>query len=454
MLMLTDIVGTSVLTFAGVAKDLGWVFTILFIVGLCPISVYCANLMSRTRNKIKEERNIEILNMGEAARICFGSDQAAVATYAVVYGYGFLGNASYLLTMGNALQGVFYDSLMCVPTTISISCVLVLPVVLGVRTLSDSVALCFANLVAILVVLVLCFNVLVQDGPLPCASRFNFAEQLTPLTVLGAATNVVYSYAGQWIYFEMMVEMKKPEEFPKVFYVNAPLQVVLYLTVAVLSYFYLGDQADSKGTLLTNLPPGMAFRWASGILFAHVVVAFLIKNVIIARQLHRSFSPKYEAIKLGEEGGCRAHFEHMGFALVVLAGGWVMANAVPYFSQFLGLLGGLLSGPISFLLPIAFFVAVQKKQSAAFGGHGEDSERSPGVCDKFMMLSCTDRLLCALTALFTVMVMFIGTYQEIHTILNMGPSSPPFSCQLPLPKSATVACATTTTTTVLPSWFM
>lgn len=43
--------------------------------------------------------------------------------------------------------------------------------------------------------------------------------------VFGAASNVVYSYAGHWLYFELMVEMEQPEHFPRVFWINVPIQV-------------------------------------------------------------------------------------------------------------------------------------------------------------------------------------------------------------------------------------
>merc|ERR1740123_2167414 len=43
----------------------------------------------------------------------------------------------------------------------------------------------------------------------------------------------------------------------------------------------------------------------------------------------------------------------------MLFSGFVLANAVPFFSQFLGLLGGLLAGPINFLLPIVLFLVAR-----------------------------------------------------------------------------------------------
>jgi len=61
---------------------------------------------------------------------------------------------------------------------------------------------------------------------------------------------------------------RSPEDFPKVFVLNAPLQVALYLVVACTGYYFQGEAA--RGYLLDNLPPGGLYRAASGLLFVHV----------------------------------------------------------------------------------------------------------------------------------------------------------------------------------------
>ena len=53
-------------------------------------------------------------------------------------------------------------------------------------------------------------------------------------TVFGAASNLVYAYAGMWMYHEMMAEMEAPADFPKAFAVSGPIMVSLYLLVAFL----------------------------------------------------------------------------------------------------------------------------------------------------------------------------------------------------------------------------
>jgi len=374
--MLTDIVGTSVLTYAGVARQLGWVFTIAFIVLLCPVAIYVALLMSRTRQMLSKSLGKEPVTMGEAGRLTLGGDKAAAVVYALVYGFAFLGQASYLLVLGQTLQGVFYEMELCLPMAIVAGGIAVLPLAVVLRRLSESVWLCLLNLFLILAVLAIVMARLAARGRPEDTRTFFFAEDVTVFSIFGAMTNIIFSYTGHWLYFELMAEMQTPEHFPRVFTINAPLQVGLYLLVACWGYYFAGDKAN--GYFLDNLPSGPAYRWASVLLFVHVGIAFLLKNVALARFLHGLLAPSRVDVQLSEPGGVRAHAEYAGCAVLLLVLGAGVAKAVPYFMDFMGLVGGLLGGPISFLLPMAFYVGARRraKRACALGAAGCGSART------------------------------------------------------------------------------
>mmetsp|Transcript_89498 Transcript_89498/g.261576 ORF Transcript_89498/g.261576 Transcript_89498/m.261576 type:complete len:499 (+) Transcript_89498:38-1534(+) len=443
-LMLADIVGTSVLTYAGVARQLGWVLTILFIVLLSPIAVYTAVLMSRTGTMLMRNKGVRPQTMGEAGRLTLGGDNGAKAVYGVVYGFAFLGQSSYLLVLGQTFQGIFYDFEFCLPTSVLISVGLCLPFAVSIRRLSESVWLCFVNLLLILLVLGIVMTAMAYDGRQQEAKTFLFAQDLSLLTVFGSMTNIVFSYAGHWLYFEIMSEMHEPETFPRVFYINMPLQIGLYLLVACWGYYYAGDLA--KGYFLDNLPNGLAYRVASVLLFAHVIVAFLIKNVVLTRYVHGLVAPSRVSTHLSEPGGARAHVEYVCCGLLLQVACFLVANAVPFFSEFLGLVGGLLSGPISFLLPMVLYrrALAQRPDTGATQGDAsfEDVSKlptalAPDGLDTPLQdagkLSSADRVLFAAVGLITLLTMVFGTYQEVlQVIANVDKIGPPFSCQ-PLP---------------------
>jgi len=439
---MTDIVGTSVLAFAGVARQLGWLLTITFIIVLPPVSVYAGVLMSKTRAILVATQSVEPLTMGEAARYTLGGERAALVVYFLVYGlFGFLGNATYLLTMGQALQGTFYWLEICLPTAVLISCLCLMPVIVCMRYLSDTVWLCFLNLFLIFAVLGIVLGQLWSTGPLDGVETFLFADDLSFSSMFGALTNVVYAFTGQWIYFEMMAEMSAPEDFPHVFAVNAPLQVMMYLVVACTGYHYAGSKAE--GYFLDNLPLGASLSWSSGFLLAHVCIAFLLKNSIIARYFHGLVSPRR-----AQEAGLVAHAEYAACACVLLVISYFIANVIPFFSDLLGLIGGLLSGPTSFLLPIAFYIGAHRHVTAC-GGHAmtetaaveydmiEVSQLTgePTVEPKLLTASVVGRvpfgdMICAaILVLFVILTMIFGTYDNIRNVIqNMGSHGPPFAC--------------------------
>ena len=184
-LMLTDVVGTSVLAFAGVAAALGWVPTITLIVLACPVAIYTAMLMSRTYTLLAD-RGIRVGTMGEAALQTLGGKKGEKVVYTAVYGFALLGNSSYLLVLGKAMQGIFYDYDLCLPTATLISCFLVAPLVMKIRRLMESVVLCFINLILILGVLIICEYQLFTNGRSSTTKTFAFAENLSFTSIAGA----------------------------------------------------------------------------------------------------------------------------------------------------------------------------------------------------------------------------------------------------------------------------
>eukprot|EP00927_Polykrikos_kofoidii_P068544 TRINITY_DN6389_c0_g1_i4.p1 TRINITY_DN6389_c0_g1~~TRINITY_DN6389_c0_g1_i4.p1 ORF type:complete len:466 (+),score=62.15 TRINITY_DN6389_c0_g1_i4:99-1496(+) len=427
VLVLTDVVGTSVLTLAGVARMLGWVPTIILISGAWPVSFYTGTLMVRVRNALVREDRPEPLSMAEAVRYTFKSDTAADMIYFLVYGLlGFMGNSSYLLVLGQCLQGMFPSAQLCVWKAVLISSACCLPVSAYVRHFKDSVSICVANFIFILAPLAIVITQLVRDGVKEGSQTFDVAEDLTFTSLFGACTNILYSYASHWCYFELMAEMKEPADFPKTLLVNGPVQISLYLLVAIVGYYYAGNQAE--GYFLDNLARGtLSHRIASGLLFVHVVIAFLIKNVVLTRFVHCSLSPSTV-----EDETLLSHCQHAAFATVLIFGGFLVANAIPFFSDFLGLIGGLLNGPVSFVLPaVLFFGAMSLVGSSLQKSPERNDTAASSREDQHPSDWCSlcDSLTIALICTVTVCTMVFGTYHIIVDItVRSQASGPPFSC--------------------------
>merc|ERR1719473_343580 len=104
--------------------------------------------------------------------------------------------------------------------------------------------------------------------------------------MLAVVGMVVYAYGGNWMYFEIMSEMKEPKDFPKAYSVNGPLQLGFYLIAGLVGYAYRGDQA--KAYLLDELEFGTGFRVASLMLFLHVLITYSIKSTVLKAPVSES----------------------------------------------------------------------------------------------------------------------------------------------------------------------
>lgn len=441
-IMLSDVVGTSVLTLNGVAARLGFVLTVAFICGLFPVALYTSVLMSRTRRILTDSLGVTepLGTMGQVAGATFRSAHVGRIVTLVVYGYTLLGQASYMLVLGNTLQQVFYSTSLCLPVAVLLSIAALLVPTFGLRRLRDSVALCFFNSMLILAVIVIALVRLGYNRP-DCKHTYWFEPGVSLLTCLGAATNVVYSFSGQWMYFELMDTMAEPKDFPKAFLVSGPFMLTTYLSVALLGYWFGSGKMDLVG----GMPHGPTLQVAAVLLFMHVVIVYLIKSVVLIRYAHGSCRPGQV-----EKRSCRSYLEHGGWGVGVLLFCFLVSNIILFFSQLLGIIGGFFAGPISFLFPITFFLVAKgreedaeistdsqeeeplegKEGSSSITSSGSSSaDEEPRLRFAWQCLPVWERLLLLLTVVFILATMVFGVAEEIKQVIKLwGEFGAPFDC--------------------------
>jgi hypothetical protein len=292
--------------------------------------------------------------MGIAARHTFGSRGAEIVVFLIVYGYSFLGNATYLQVLADSIRSVYCGTTSCESLSFFGSLILAVlfcaPFVCAVQRVSDSILLCFINTLALLIVLGIIFGATIAGGRSSNVESPLFPPSMNFKSFFGNSTNILYAYAGHWLYFELIDTMERPETFPLVFLVNAPLQGGLYIAAGLLSYVYFGLSASEDG-LQHEMSDGILYRVSEGLLFFHVLVVFLIKSVVLVRFVVVSILPEAEAAPRAP----RPLGLHIVCSVVMLALSVVVTSYVPCFTNFLGIIGGLFAAPISYLLPVMFY---------------------------------------------------------------------------------------------------
>jgi hypothetical protein len=237
--------------------------------------------------------------------------------------------------------------------------------------------------------------------------------------------------------------------------------MTVYLLVACLGYgLGAGDQ-----DLVSSVKEGLSLRLLAGVLLLHVVVVYLIKSLVLARYFHQLCSPQDL-----EARTCVSYLKHGSWGVAMLAFGWTIANAIPFFSQLLGIIGGLFAGPINFLLPILLYLLALghnleaatnvKEKPREAQRTGDDLERtgdgdtigSESTRDSSAMSSATSsgmtpasatKLVCnalcraptweavfmVSICLFVLLTMVIGVTQEVVEVIHMeGKFGNPFNC--------------------------
>lgn len=416
-IMLADVVGTSILALGYVAAQLGWILTVGLLVAALGLAVYTAILMSQTHTTLLEHLGLSVSSMGEAARYTLGGDTAAAVIFLVVYGYAFLGNATYLLVLGTSFQGAYCGTTTCealsTQAAVVVAAVLCAPVICALRKIGESTTLCFINLIMILLVLVIVIGSIVHQGRKSSVESPLFVQTLQFESFFGASTNILYSYAGHWLYFELMDTMKQPADFPKVFQINAPLQGVLYVGAACVSFYFIGTSADTDG-LQCQVGNVFLYRSMQALLFIHVAIVFLIKSVVLTRFLEVQILPDIDE----NEHKVRDWSVHILCSIVLLVLSCTLALVVPFFTLFLGLVGGLFAASISYTFPVLFYCGAKGRYVEERPASVNDPPIVPEFsCAKlFKALKMHEYLLFTILMVISVFVTSVGTYNQIQLI--------------------------------------
>jgi amino acid permease len=408
--MLADVIGTGILSFNQVAAQLGWLPLFLCLIIFALLSIFSAMLMSKTFVILKEHF-IEVKSMGEAAFHLLGGRGAYIFVTIVVYGYAFLGNATYLLVLAQNIQGVVYDLNVGILVAVVIASVFLLPFLIFLKHISESTWLCFANLLLLIGVLALGMGVIVYRGKPDDSVTELYASTLTVNSFFQASTAVLYAYAGHWMYFELISSMEKPQDFVKVVWVNTPIQFIFYAITAGLTYAYIGKHAGING-IIHEMPNGVASRIANTLLFLHVAVVYIIKSLVLI-----SFT---QTVLLAPTWvGRRVHWRvrQIGLAILLLVSNSILVVAIPYFYQFLGLIGGIFAAPISYLFPFLFYLAARGRYANLVPSCEVQEDAPLWRSDALTYVEIVG--FCTLYV-FVLSVSVSGTYAQILDIIRLS----------------------------------
>jgi amino acid permease len=152
-----------------------------------------------------------------------------------------------------------------------------------------------------------------------------------------------------------MREMKDSRQFPLAMTVATIIMMLVYISIVTLAYLAKGDSLPSFAPDAVTNPH---FRQIVGALVAfNVFTSYLLTNVPLAMALHERIAPETSR----DFTSMRARVHWLLLTSALLAFSFVVANAIPFFGAFQGMIGSALGAPIVFGWPPLFFLMACKK---------------------------------------------------------------------------------------------
>ncbi|KAB5528967.1 transmembrane amino acid transporter [Coniochaeta sp. 2T2.1] len=229
-------------------------------------------------------------------------------------------------------------------------------------------------------------------------------------TAFIAITNPVFSYAGHFMFFILISEMKDPRGAMKAAYTLQGFATVFYIVFAIVMYYYIGSGVASPA--FSSLPTAWA-KAAYGI---------AIPNFLIAGSLYAHTAAKLIFVRLFRRTRHLHDHSSVGWAtwtlliFVMNALAFVLAVGVPIFNYLIGIAASLFASWYTYGIAGFFWLY---DEYHLMGGYGAFRAAWPMFT------------ICVLTVVSGAFICVAGMYVSVFSIIQAydnGLVPDPFSC--------------------------
>lgn len=402
-IIMADLIGTGIVNLPETFNRMGWAvgLTVLFIFGL--LTAYAGLLLWRLHMTYTD--GVTYGNLADNV----GGKLLMWVAFVVVYTHFFMKMANYLLAAAKAVQAALWMFDICFYYATLGTLAFLLPLC-QLRTLHQisfagafSVTMISVTILLLLVQAYATWNEIEAEGV-----QYNALPSQTGtagfLSAFSAMTSLVFAYGGQGMYLETMSEMRNPKEFPKALSCFMTLIIAFYLWSSLSLYFRYGDQCYQY--VIFNMGDGAMKTVASVCMFLHVLVSFCLNSQLLTRALHVRIWPT--SVNANDK---KEALQWLLISAVTVSGSWLVANAIPFFSDLEGLISSICVGPTTFGFPALFYLLACRK----------NEKKVPW----YEMITC---IVMIFIAVFFVLV---GTSVDIYQIIeNVHAFGAPFTCIL------------------------
>jgi len=354
LLIIGDILGAGIIELPGNLRVLGWGFGIPSIVIFLVISYYLGVLVSRLASMFSSA-----LTFGDLAEPSCGRIGYIVAHWSQQI-YLVLTCGLYVLLASKSLQLMLYDYELCQPIAgLIIAAIFLIPAQL--RNLHEISFIALLSFLCIVGYILICLHEMSGNGQEGGGgTTMSIAEDTDFASFSSALMGIVFAFSGIEVYLEFIAEMKDPENFYKALRFSLGTVGLVYICVSSYTYWLFGQ--DTPPVLTMVIKQGTPLRVANGLLLVHLVATYCIKQQVVLRAAQVSISPKN-----ANSTSFAAIFQWFAFSVVMVLVSWLLANAIPFFSDFCSLLGAFMDTTLCIILPITIALQAHRLNFAYLG---------------------------------------------------------------------------------------
>ncbi|XEV01513.1 hypothetical protein FSHL1_006800 [Fusarium sambucinum] len=407
VVLIVQAIALGSLSLPGAFATLGMVAGVISCIGIGLIAMYASYMVGLVKLKYPD-----IDHYVDAGRLLMGGFGDKL--FAVVFlGLLILATGSHCLTGTIALVKITGSSI-CKLSFGVISAVILM--ILAIPPSFTEIAILgyidFISIILAIGIVMIATGIQRSDAPGGFSSSTWSAwpqDDLSFTQALTAVSNIVFSYAFAAAQFSFMSEMHTPADFTKSIVTLGLSEIVLYTITGSVIYAFVGQEVQSPA-LLSASP--LVSKVAFGIALPVIYISGSINATVACRFIHGRLYQNTITRFINTRKGWITWLAVVAFVIFL---SWVIAEAIPFFSELLGICAALFISGFSFWIPpIMWFFLL--KEGNWYDKH--NVKRAACNCIVFIV---------------GFFVFIAGTYASIDQIIakfNGGSVGRPFSCNV------------------------
>ncbi|KAJ5991098.1 hypothetical protein N7499_011642 [Penicillium canescens] len=180
-------------------------------------------------------------------------------------------------------------------------------------------------------------------------------EGITFSAAIVATNNIVFAYSFAGCLPSFMEDMHTPEDYVKTLWWMGGIQIVVYTLTGSIIYAFVGQGVQSPA-LLSAGP--VISRVVFGIALPVIFISGSINTTVVCRYIHGKV---YRDSVVRYVNTSKGWMTWLGLVVTVTILAWIIAEAIPIFSELLSIISALFVSGLSFYIPpIMWYVLLRE----------------------------------------------------------------------------------------------